>query len=111
MLDYFREAAEKLIDEKGAVDAVAAALAQISGTTEIKSRSLLTSQEGYSTYIMKCDLAEPVRSTGYMWRIVENNLPPEVKPEVKGMRLISDKKVKTLSQFMRLVHVNDIYVF
>lgn len=46
VLDHFREAAERLVEEKGAVDAVAAALAQISGTTEIKSRSLLTSQEG-----------------------------------------------------------------
>ncbi|XP_031556545.1 nucleolar RNA helicase 2-like [Actinia tenebrosa] len=92
VLEHFQEAAEKLIKEKGAVEAVAAALAQISGTTEIKSRSLLSSQEGYTTYIMTCDLAEPVRSTGYMWRIIENNLPPEVKPEVRGMRLISDKK-------------------
>lgn len=44
-LTYFREAAEALIEERGAVDAVAAALAHISGTTEIKSRSLLSSQE------------------------------------------------------------------
>jgi ATP-dependent RNA helicase DDX21 len=44
-LTYFREAAEALVEERGAVDAVAAALAHISGTTEIKSRSLLSSQE------------------------------------------------------------------
>ncbi|KAK3750355.1 hypothetical protein QZH41_010272, partial [Actinostola sp. cb2023] len=92
VLEHFREASEKLIDEKGAVDAVAAALAQISGTTEIKSRSLLSSQEGYTTYIMTCDVADPVRSTGYMWRVIENNLPPEVKPEVRGMRLVGDRK-------------------
>ncbi|XP_032229762.2 nucleolar RNA helicase 2 [Nematostella vectensis] len=90
VLDYFRDAAEKLIEDKGAIDAVAAALAQISGTTEIKSRSLLTSQEGYTTYILRCADTE-LRGTGYMWRVIENNLPPEVKPEVRGMRLISDR--------------------
>ena len=49
-LTYFREAAEALIEERGAVDAVAAALAHISGTTEIKSRSLLSSQEVLGLY-------------------------------------------------------------
>ena len=44
-LVFFREAAEALIEDRGAVDAVAAALAHISGTTEIKTRSMLSSQE------------------------------------------------------------------
>lgn len=48
-LVFFREAAEALIVERGAVDAVAAALAHISGTTEVQSRSLLCSEKvGYS---------------------------------------------------------------
>ena len=41
----FREAAQALVDKMGAVDAVAASLAHISGTKEIKSRSLLTGRE------------------------------------------------------------------
>ena len=45
VLEHFREAALKLVNSKGALDAVAAALAHISGTTEIKSRSLLSAQE------------------------------------------------------------------
>ena len=45
VLEHFRGAAAKLVDSKGALDAVAAALAHISGTTEIKSRSLLSAQE------------------------------------------------------------------
>jgi len=44
VLPYFTTAAEKLIEEKGAVEVVSAALAYISGVTEIKSRSLLSSQ-------------------------------------------------------------------
>lgn len=42
-IGYFREAAEKLIEEKGAVDALAAALAHISGATALEQRSLLSS--------------------------------------------------------------------
>ena len=45
VLVHFREAAEKMIEEKGAVDALAAALASISGQTDIKPRSLISSQE------------------------------------------------------------------
>ena len=45
VLDMFREAAQALVDKMGAVDAVAASLAHISGTKEIKSRSLLTGRE------------------------------------------------------------------
>ena len=44
-LVYFRDIAQTFVEEKGAVEAVAAALAHISGTTEIKSRSLLSAQE------------------------------------------------------------------
>lgn len=42
-IEYFRESAEKLIEEKGAVDALAAALAHISGATRLEQRSLLNS--------------------------------------------------------------------
>ena len=41
----FRESAQALVDKIGAVDAVAASLAHISGTKEIKSRSLLSGRE------------------------------------------------------------------
>lgn len=42
-IGYFRASAEKLIEEKGAVDALAAALAHISGATALEQRSLLNS--------------------------------------------------------------------
>ncbi|XP_015283977.1 PREDICTED: nucleolar RNA helicase 2-like, partial [Gekko japonicus] len=42
-IDYFRQSAERLIEEKGAVEALAAALAHISGATSIEQRSLLNS--------------------------------------------------------------------
>jgi len=45
VLPYFNTVASKLIEERGAVEVLSAALAYISGvTTEMKSRSLLSSQ-------------------------------------------------------------------
>ena len=44
-LPHFREAAEKLIEERGAVEVVSAALAYISGARDIISRSLLSAQQ------------------------------------------------------------------
>ncbi len=42
---HFREAAEKILETRDAVDALSAALACISGTTNIVPRSLLTKKE------------------------------------------------------------------
>jgi DNA transposition AAA+ family ATPase len=42
-IEYFRVAATKLIEERGAVDSLAAALAHISGATALEQRSLLNS--------------------------------------------------------------------
>lgn len=42
-IDYFKESAQLLIEEKGPVNALAAALAHISGATSIEQRSLLNS--------------------------------------------------------------------
>uniref|UniRef100_A0A673GUG9 RNA helicase n=1 Tax=Sinocyclocheilus rhinocerous TaxID=307959 RepID=A0A673GUG9_9TELE len=40
---YFREAAQELIEQRGAVEALAAALAHISGATSLEQRSLINS--------------------------------------------------------------------
>ena len=42
LLPHFKEAARELMKEKGAEDALAAALAHISGSKEIVSRSVLS---------------------------------------------------------------------
>lgn len=44
-VDFFRPSAQRLIDEKGAVDALAAALAHISGASSFEPRSLITSDK------------------------------------------------------------------
>lgn len=42
-IEYFRVSATKLIEERGAVEALSAALAHISGATALEQRSLLNS--------------------------------------------------------------------
>lgn len=53
-LDYFRSSAKELIAERGAEDALAAALALISGSTKITSRSMLSSKEVRPRATNKC---------------------------------------------------------
>ena len=52
-LEHFRESAEALITQHGATKALSAALAVLSGSTEIKTRSLITSKEVRKYAIMK----------------------------------------------------------
>lgn len=49
-VEYFRASAEKLIEERGAVEALAAALAHISGAKSLEQRSLLNS-DAVSLYV------------------------------------------------------------
>lgn len=49
---HFRAAAEKILESRDPADALAAALACISGTTDIVPRSLLTKKENHTTYML-----------------------------------------------------------
>lgn len=58
-IDYFRQSAEQLIEEKGAVEALAAALAHISGATSLEQRSLLNSDAVINTRSLIVPYAHP----------------------------------------------------
>uniref|UniRef100_A0A1X7TXT8 RNA helicase n=2 Tax=Amphimedon queenslandica TaxID=400682 RepID=A0A1X7TXT8_AMPQE len=90
VLCHFKEAAEKLIEEKGPENALCAALAYITGFTELTARSLLTSEKGYTTFMFSGE--QEVRSPGYFWNIVERLFGEEARRSVRGMRLCSDNK-------------------
>eukprot|EP01135_Chromosphaera_perkinsii_P012096 Nk52_evm34s2579 gene=Nk52_evmTU34s2579 len=90
VLDLFREPAEAMIEKKGSVEALAAALAHISGYTEIKTRSLLNSSEGFVTFFMKCETE--FRSVSYIWAILRKTMPASITDSVKGMRICKDYK-------------------
>nr|CAB3236960.1 nucleolar RNA helicase 2 [Phallusia mammillata] len=75
--------------EGGAVEALAAALAWISGAGKVKSRSLLSSQLGYTSWVMKADFE--VRYAGFFYTTLEKNTTRELRDAVKGLRLTADK--------------------
>ncbi|XP_068927580.1 ATP-dependent RNA helicase DDX50 [Petaurus breviceps papuanus] len=52
-VEFFRPSAQRLIEEKGAVDALAAALAHISGASSFEPRSLINSDKGFVTMILQ----------------------------------------------------------
>ncbi|KAM6390604.1 nucleolar RNA helicase 2-like isoform 2-T2 [Pluvialis apricaria] len=88
-VDYFRKSAQELIDEKGAVAALAAALAHISGASYIQQRSLLNSTAGFVTMVLKCSIE--MRSMSYAWRGLKEQLGEEVDAKVSAMRFLKGK--------------------
>uniref|UniRef100_A0A7N4PD17 RNA helicase n=1 Tax=Sarcophilus harrisii TaxID=9305 RepID=A0A7N4PD17_SARHA len=52
-VEFFRPSAQRLIEEKGAVDALAAALAHISGASSFEPRSLINSDKGFVTMTLQ----------------------------------------------------------
>merc|ERR1719242_120661 len=90
VIDYFKASAKELIESRGAENALAAALAFISGTTEINSRSMLTSQTGYTTYIMKQNWE--LRSTGLIWSTLKRYFDESLTNSLRNMRMCKDKK-------------------
>ncbi|CAH1247033.1 DDX21 [Branchiostoma lanceolatum] len=90
MLTHFQEAAEKLIAEKGAVNAVAAALAVMSGSSEIKKRSLLNADEGFTTMLFHTD--RPIRGKGYFWTAIKRRFGEDIDQNVRGMTMFTNNK-------------------
>ncbi|XP_063048299.1 nucleolar RNA helicase 2 [Engraulis encrasicolus] len=87
---HFREAAEELIKEKGAVEALAAALAHISGATSLEQRSLLNSDTGYTTMLMNCSVE--MHSMSLAWRSLKEQLGEEVDNQIQRMNFLKGKK-------------------
>ncbi|XP_015229829.1 PREDICTED: nucleolar RNA helicase 2 [Cyprinodon variegatus] len=88
-IEYFRESAEKLIEEKGAVDALAAALAHISGATSLEQRSLLNSDAGYATMQMLC--SQEMHNLGYAWRTIKEQLGEDFENHIYRMTFLKGK--------------------
>jgi ATP-dependent RNA helicase DDX21 len=93
-VEFFREAARSLLkDSKGmpAEDVLAAALARITGHTEMRPRSLLTAHEDYVTlqFISPYDVEKPGFVFSFLKRQIGDDATVE---EVKRMTLTADGK-------------------
>ncbi|KAF7643986.1 hypothetical protein LDENG_00229990 [Lucifuga dentata] len=89
-IGYFRASAEKLIEERGAVDALAAALAHISGATSLEQRSLLTSDAGYTTLQLVC--SQEMHTMGYAWSTIKEQLGEHMESHIQRMTFLKGKK-------------------
>ncbi|XP_062069958.1 nucleolar RNA helicase 2 [Lepus europaeus] len=88
-ISHFKQSAEKLIEEKGAVEALAAALAHISGATSVDQRSLINSDAGFVTMILRCSIEMP--NISYAWKELKEQLGEDVDSKIKGMVFLKGK--------------------
>lgn len=76
----------QLIEEKGAVNALCAALACITGRTEaMPVRSLLSNSEGHVTVIFRSD--HPIEYMAYCWTAIRRVLPSAAADNIRGMQV------------------------
>ncbi|CAN0165128.1 unnamed protein product [Pylaiella littoralis] len=89
VIDLYTSAAEQLIEEKGAVNALCAALACITGRTEaMPVRSLLSNSEGFVTVIFRSD--HPIEYMAYCWTAIRRVLSSAAADNIRGMQLSED---------------------
>ncbi|KAI9282788.1 P-loop containing nucleoside triphosphate hydrolase protein [Sporodiniella umbellata] len=89
VLSFFEKPAQELIDKHGALNAVAAALAFMTGYHQgVPSRSLLTSQEGHTTVLIS--LQYTIQHPGYVRNIITREYPELGYDDVKGWRMTQD---------------------
>uniref|UniRef100_A0A673JB27 RNA helicase n=1 Tax=Sinocyclocheilus rhinocerous TaxID=307959 RepID=A0A673JB27_9TELE len=88
---YFREAARELIEQRGAEEALAAALAHISGATSLEQRSLISSDAGFSTMILNC--SQEMHNIGFAWRGLKEQLGEGIDEHIKRMTFLKGRTV------------------
>ncbi len=93
VLPFFEETADLLIAKnKGdSRKALCAALAYLSGHYQnvLESRSLLTGQEKYVTFVMKFETT--FNAVSFVWSILRRALPEAINNSIKGMRMFKDQ--------------------
>ena len=82
--ELFKDAAKTLIEEseRDPIDLLAAALARISGHSNMKQRSLITSHEDTTTMLFEAT-GTTIRTPTFVWNYLRNNLTEELVGDVK----------------------------
>ena len=73
---------------EGAEQLLASAIAIMSGVTRDTTRSLLNSQKGSQTWQM--DIQFEIRSSGFIYNMLEKAVNAEARSAAKGMRLLAN---------------------
>ncbi|XP_018422597.1 PREDICTED: nucleolar RNA helicase 2-A-like [Nanorana parkeri] len=88
VVEHFKVYAEELIEKKGALNALAAALAHISGASSLKQRSLLNMETGYITVVLKTSV--PIHTLSYVWRAIKEQMGEDIDSQIYRMCLLKD---------------------
>lgn len=88
-IELFVDVAKTLVESMGAEQALAAALACMTGHTQaLRQRSLLSNTDGYVTLMFHANREIPTHS--YVFGALRRNLPEEVVESVRGMAITAD---------------------
>lgn len=91
VLPYFHSTAKELIGKQGAIEALSAALAYISGYSGgIKKRSLMSATEGYTTLLFR--FSYPIRHGSYVRNIFKSNFSNIPENDVMAFKLTKDSE-------------------
>lgn len=91
VLEHFGENARDILLKYSPEEAIARAIAIISGYTQnLKQRSLLCSVEGYITYLIELDTE--ARSVTFFWNLLRKNYAPNIVDSIKGLKLLTNHR-------------------
>lgn len=88
VIEQFKVYAEELIEKKGALSALAAALAHISGASSMKQRSLLNMETGFVTVRLESSVA--IHTLTYVWRAIKEQMGEDIDSKISRMCLFKD---------------------
>ena len=81
------------------MEALAAALAHISGATSVDQHSLINSEAGFVTMILWCSIEMP--NISYVWKELKEQLGEDIDSKVKGMVLKESRVFALISLLHR----------
>ncbi|XP_075697567.1 nucleolar RNA helicase 2 [Rhinoderma darwinii] len=88
VIENFKTYAKELIEKKGALNALAAALAHISGASSLKQRSLLNMEPGFITVLFESSVA--IHTLSYVWRSLKEQMGEDVDAKIHRMCLLKN---------------------
>ncbi len=91
VLAHFDENAKEILEKYPAREAISRAIAIITGYTKnVKQRSLLSSSEGFITYVI--EVAYEVQKCSILMDILRKNCDSAIVDSIKGMRVLKNRR-------------------